>query len=282
MEETKICSICKRELPIECFSKDKHSKDGLEHRCKECNKIRRKKKNLKREEAPYIEGEQWKDVKGYEGLYQVSNYGRVKSLDRYLTVKNKWGEYMISKFEGRLLKPSFDSDGYLVVTLNNRDRGKSKRVNVLVAKTWIPNPENKPIVGHTKTLENGLEDKTANEVWNLRWMTPEENSNYGTLLERNSERVKKEYAEGKRKKVWEGKKRPEHAKKLSIPIVEIKEDAAVVVWDSALICAEKNNYNYPHLINAINGKNHKRGHYYKKSQFFKKSDYEEMLAEQAN
>ena len=104
-------------------------------------------------------------------------------------------------------------------------------------------------------------------------MTPEENSNYGTLLERKSEMLKKEYSEGKRKKVWKSKKRPEHSKTISIPIIEIKEDGTIVEWDNAINCAKTNGFSAAHLYNAVNGKNHKRGHYYKKSQFYKKEEY---------
>lgn len=221
--------------------------------------------------------EEWKDIKGYEGLYQVSDWGNVRSLDRTNIQKTKWGYYIKRTYKGKILKYVIDKDGYPVVFLTKQGmRGKTKRVNRLVAEAFIPNPENKPIVGHLKTLENGLEDKTANEVWNLAWMTYEENSNYGTILERKSEMLKTEYETGKRKKVWEGKKRPKHAEIMSIPIVEKKEDGVILVWDNSLICAEKNNYNYPHLINAVNGKNRKRGHFYKTSEFYKKEDYDKM------
>lgn len=111
--------------------------------------------------------EEWKDIKGYEGLYQVSDWGRVKSLARY-HVKND-----------RILKLSPDKDGYLKTTFRTENSVKTKKVHKLVAEAFIPNPENKPVVGHTKSLPDGTEDKTANEAWNLEWMTVEENNNYG-------------------------------------------------------------------------------------------------------
>lgn len=225
--------------------------------------------------------EVWKDIKGYEGLYQVSNEGRVKSLDRTVTYYSpRYGHTIDAHFKGKPMVFSVDDDGYYVVGLSKDGVQHQKRVNILVATTFIPNPQNKPMVGHLKRLPNGLEDKTANEVWNLAWMTARENANYGTFQERRVEKQKQLYNEGKWKKVWEGKKRPNHAKKLSIPIVEIKEDGTIVEWESTKICAETCGHNMAHLTNAVNGKNRKRGHYYKSSQFYKKDEYNKKLLEE--
>ena len=89
------------------------------------------------------------------------------------------------------------------------------RVHRLVAEAFLPNPENKPVVGHTKTMENGLEDKTANEAWHIAWMTQEENSNYGTLPERLSESKLGDKNPMKNKDVAKkvGEKNREHGKK---------------------------------------------------------------------
>lgn len=128
--------------------------------------------------------EEWKPVVGYEDRYEVSDWGNVKSLDYYYQGRNQYGSVFTGHKKGRILKQTFDKDGYLMVCLHNNEGQTTKGVHKLVAKAWIPNPENKPIVGHLKTLENGLEDKTANEVWNLAWMTVAENNTYGTLQER--------------------------------------------------------------------------------------------------
>ena len=132
----------------------------------------------------------WKDIKGYEGLYQVSNLGRVKSLGRII-IRTDGKKKNIKE---RILKPRLNSNGYLCVGFSNNAKVKPQYVHRLVAQTFIPIPEHlkdipieKLEVGHLKTMPNGLEDKTANEVWNLAWMSKSENSKYGTLPQRKSE-----------------------------------------------------------------------------------------------
>ena len=128
--------------------------------------------------------EEWKPVVGYEDRYLVSDWGNVKSLDYYYQGRNQYGSVFTGHKKGRILKQVPDKDGYLTVCLHNNCEQNNKKVHQLVATAWIPNPDNKPIVGHLKTLDNGLEDKTANEAWNLAWMTVGENNTYGTLQER--------------------------------------------------------------------------------------------------
>ena len=113
--------------------------------------------------------EEWKDIKDYEGLYQVSNWGRVKSLNYNGTRKP------------RLMTPSETKKGYLVVHLRKNGESKTCRVHRLVAKTFIPNPNNLPQINHLD------EDKTNNRVENLEWCTSKDNCNHGT---RNERRIK--------------------------------------------------------------------------------------------
>lgn len=103
----------------------------------------------------------WKDVKGYEGEYLVSNMGRVKSI------KKKFG-----KFEHEtILKPATVWTGYQRINLVKDKKSKSIFVHRVVAEAFLDNPENKPIINHI----NG--DRTDNRVENLEWCTQKENCN---------------------------------------------------------------------------------------------------------
>ena len=111
----------------------------------------------------------WKDVQGYEGLYQVSNLGRVKSLGR--NVKKPLLKSGYCWQEERILKPHKTKYGYLNVRLCKDSRTKDFQIHRLVAIAFIPNPENKPQIDHINA------DKTNNTVNNLRWVTCKENIN---------------------------------------------------------------------------------------------------------
>jgi hypothetical protein len=111
--------------------------------------------------------ELWKDVVGYEGYYQVSSLGRVRSLDRVLDKPNiLTGGQTVRK--GKLLKQRV-AFGYLTANLCVHDRRRGCRVHRLVAEAFIPNPENKPQINH----KNG--NKRDNRVYNLEWATASEN-----------------------------------------------------------------------------------------------------------
>lgn len=105
--------------------------------------------------------EAWKDIAGYEGLYQVSNFGRVKSLGRIDRFNKKW--------DARILIPHCVGKNYLAVGLCKDGVVKSRRVHRLVAEAFIPNPQGKPQVNH----KDG--NKGNNFASNLEWSTNSEN-----------------------------------------------------------------------------------------------------------
>lgn len=110
----------------------------------------------------------WKDIKGYEGLYQVSSLGNVRSL-----LYNKHRHYYSKEYKMQLLCPRKNNMGYFYVNLYHRDGKGYKRylIHRLVASNFIDNPDNKPFVDHINT------NHTDNRVDNLRWVTAKENSN---------------------------------------------------------------------------------------------------------
>lgn len=118
----------------------------------------------------------WKSILGYEGLYEVSNLGRVRSLDRRVSYTN--GQVHIHK--GRILKPGV-SNGYMQVHLCNNGSMKQPLVHRLVAEAFIPNPDNLPQVNHKD------ENPSNNNVDNLEWCTSEYNINYGTRTNKSIE-----------------------------------------------------------------------------------------------
>lgn len=116
--------------------------------------------------------ENWRDIEGYEGFYQVSNMGRVKSLGRWVNTKGDSVKFN----KERILKPVKDKDGYLIVGLNKGGSKKMHKVHRLVLNAFIPNPNNLPEVNHID------EDKTNNRVSNLEWMTSKDNTRYSQAV----------------------------------------------------------------------------------------------------
>lgn len=112
----------------------------------------------------------WKDIDGTNGMYQISNYGEVKSFTKF---KN-----------GDLLKPSNFSNGYLFVHIKRNGQRRSNLVHRLVAEAFIPNPERFPQVNHKD------ENKKNNRADNLEWCDNRYNNIYGTKNQRASEKNK--------------------------------------------------------------------------------------------
>ena len=114
--------------------------------------------------------EEWKDIIGYEGYYQISNLGRVKSLER--EVKCAYNSKRLVK--ERIMKCNKDKDGYLLVLLAKESKNKYFKVHRLVGIHYIDNPDNLPQINHKD------ENKQNNTVDNLEWCTNKYNNNYGT------------------------------------------------------------------------------------------------------
>jgi hypothetical protein len=106
-----------------------------------------------------MEQERWKDIEGYDGLYQISDYGRIKSFN------GGWGK----RKTGKLLSLSKSNNGYYSVGLHLSGIGKTIHISRLVAKYFISNPENKPEVNHIDGI------KINNHYTNLEWATASEN-----------------------------------------------------------------------------------------------------------
>lgn len=113
--------------------------------------------------------EEWKPVIGYEEIYEVSNWGNVRSVDRQIKCKNS-----IRTYKGKQLSKCLDNKGYYRVLLSVAQKHKSALVHRLVAEAFIPNPEKLPEVNHKD------ENPANNSVDNLEWCTKIYNLEYGT------------------------------------------------------------------------------------------------------
>lgn len=118
-----------------------------------------------------------KDIKGYEGHYQVSNMGNVRSMTK--KVNTKGGKKAIK--HGKILKQTRKSKGYLAVNLSKNGKSRSYEVQRLVAPAFIQNPNNYPCVNHID------ENKENNTVANLEWCTYKYNNIYGDRNRKSSE-----------------------------------------------------------------------------------------------
>lgn len=123
-----------------------------------------------------MEEEIWKDIKGYEGLYQVSNSGRVRSLPRI----RKTGSNGSTLYRGKILTPSINKRGYKYISIHTKRNSSSKKLLLhrLIAEAFIPNPYALPIINHKD------ENKQNNDINNLEWCDYTYNNRYGTAKAR--------------------------------------------------------------------------------------------------
>ena len=119
--------------------------------------------------------EEWRDIPGFEGYYQVSNLGNVRSLDRYVVANKSGGKKLL---KGKMMKLTKDrgriesKTKYLVVNLRKEGKNKVCQVHRLVAEVFIPNPMNYPVPNHIDG------NKENNMVDNLEWVTYSENNQH--------------------------------------------------------------------------------------------------------
>lgn len=111
----------------------------------------------------------WKDIIGYEGLYQISNLGRVKSLPRHRVVG--WADYWS---EEKILKQSINNGGYKYLWLHKNGERKTYKIHRLVATAFLENPHNYRCVNHKD------ENRQNNIADNLEWCTHSYNNSYGS------------------------------------------------------------------------------------------------------
>lgn len=121
-----------------------------------------------------MDKEIWKDIEGYEGKYQVSNFGRVKTLPHTISYTNRYGNTSYAVVPEKIRQPATSGSiarhsGYISVVLKSNNKSYRRYIHRLVAKAFIPNPSNKEQVNH----KDG--NKRNNRVDNLEWATPSEN-----------------------------------------------------------------------------------------------------------
>ena len=183
----------------------------------------------------------WKDVVGYEGLYQVSNWGRIKSLD----CKRKcFRGYRF--YQGKILTQR-NMDGYWFVSLHRNRKPHNYAVHRLVAMAFIPNPNNLPQVGHKDEKNLNNSNECNNNVKNLEWTTSKLNNNQPQRIARVKEALAKKENRTPPPKSKEGLKRISEA--TSKPVY-----CDGLVFKSITDCANYYNICYVTLSKVLRGK----------------------------
>lgn len=169
-------------------------------------------------------GEVWKPVPNYEGFYEVSNMGKVRSVYRYR----------------RVLKPMISNTGYERVDLFKNKCREQFSVHRLVAMAFIDNPSAKPFVNHKD------ENKLNNSADNLEWVTHVENCRYGTAITRRTEHL--DYS----------KRRINNAGQIlacSKPIIQYDKSGNYIrEWKSATECSKETGFSISGIRSVVRGK----------------------------
>ena len=177
--------------------------------------------------------EEWRDIKGYEGKYQISDLGRIKSLN-----------YRGNTNQEHILKLKEARNGYNQVQLYKNGKGVFYLIHRLVAQAFIPNPDNLPIVNHKD------ENKENNNVDNLEWCTYEYNNNYGTINKRHSETMKgRKLSEEHKRKISNSIKGNKHPQAKKVKCITTGE-----IFDYIKEAGRKYNIGSSHISKCCKGK----------------------------
>lgn len=179
-----------------------------------------------------MEEEIWRPIDGYEGRYEVSSIGRIKSLSR-----KSWNGHGIMILRERILAPGINSRGYETVNLYINGKRNNVLVHQIVAKTFIPNPEGKPCIDHINT------NRRDNHIKNLRWCTQAENCNNILSRKKISEANR-----GEKHPMW-GKRGADNP--FSHPVSQFTKDGVYIKTFPSVLDAAKEINAGRHLIYRV-------------------------------
>lgn len=181
----------------------------------------------------------WKDIKGWEGLYQVSNLGRVRGLP----IETRFGD-RIKKYTLRYLTPKISKRGYFIVGLTRKHKTYTKNIHRLIAEAFIPNPNRCPCIDHidTNPLNNSLN--------NLRWCSYKENSNNPLTIKHQSEATKLRWLNGG----FDNRNNLHYQKVAQFT----KGGELVKVWESIIEASKALNIDNSSITCVCKGRNKKR------------------------
>lgn len=181
-----------------------------------------------REEIPAVDAVEVvrKPVKGYEGYYEVDQFGRVFSVDRVVSVDDNGRKYD-KPIAGKQMKQTVHDKGYKVVSLTKDGETKTKFVHRLVAEAFLDNPDNLPMVNHKD------EDKTNNFLENLEWCTALYNNTYGNAPKKRAKKLRGRESEKR------------------IPVIQRNLDGEFINWHPSITEAAKSVNSRPQAISAV-------------------------------
>ena len=194
----------------------------------------------------------WKDIADYEGFYQVSNFGRVKSLSRYAKCRN--GNRSVSE---NILKPQPNGAGYYTVTLCKNGTIVKHLLHRIIAIAFIPNPNNLPCINHKDA------NRKNNSITNLEWCTHKYNSNYHICKDKQSAFMINRYVTDESWKKSCAERLNKYTTQMRKKVCQLDVDNNVIhIWESTLEAEQLGGYIHGNISACANGKR-KTHHGYK-------------------